>query len=114
MFGALECRAVRRLLIGSIGLIGYVFAGYPGIIAMLGRLRPRPVRTEAGHAPTVTLVIAAPNEADVIEDKLRNVRELDYPADRLEVIVAADGSDDATAELAGRVPGVRVLYRPER
>jgi poly-beta-1,6-N-acetyl-D-glucosamine synthase len=114
MFGALESRAVRSLFVGSIALIGYVFAGYPAMVAALAKLRPRPVRADPAHTPRVTLVIAAHNEADVIEDKLRNVEALDYPRDRLEVIVAADGSDDETPELAARFDGVVVLHRPER
>jgi cellulose synthase/poly-beta-1,6-N-acetylglucosamine synthase-like glycosyltransferase len=66
--------------------------------------------------PTVTLVIAAHNEERVIEKKLANSLELDYPTDRFEILVAADGSDDGTVDLARRFEdsGVRVLHRPER
>lgn len=102
------------VLLGSIGLVVYVFAGYPAIVALLARVRSRPVHGDPQFTPLVTLVIAAHNEEDVIEAKLRNVAELDYPDDRLEVIVAADGSDDATAERAARFPRVKVLHRPER
>jgi cellulose synthase/poly-beta-1,6-N-acetylglucosamine synthase-like glycosyltransferase len=101
------------LLVGALGVVGYVFAGYPALAAVLARLRPRPVHADRSFTPHVSLVITAHNEEAVIEDRLRNVAELDYPRDRLEVIVVADGSDDRTAERAAQ-PGVRVLHDPER
>src|SRR5215210_5568261 len=105
---------MMRLLSGSLGLVAYTFAGYPAIVAALARLRPRPVRSDPGHLPKVTLAILAYNEADIIAAKLENVRALDYPADALEVIVVTDGSDDDTPERARELGGVRVLHRPER
>lgn len=102
------------LFVGSIALVAYVFAGYPAIVALLSQFRPRPVHEQPGFTPTVSLVILAHNESEVIDAKLRNVAELDYPSDRLEIVVVTDGSDDDTPERAGRVAGVRVLHRPER
>jgi cellulose synthase/poly-beta-1,6-N-acetylglucosamine synthase-like glycosyltransferase len=102
------------LFAAAAGLIAYTFAGYPAIIAALARLRPRPVRADPGFEPAVSLVIVAFNEADVIASRLENCFALDYPRDRLEVIVAADGSDDGTDEIARAFGGVRVLHRPER
>ncbi len=100
----------------SAGLIVYVYVGYPvllGLMAALG-LR-RPVRRE-DHEPTVTLVISAYNEEAVIAGKLANTLELDYPSDRLRVLVVSDASSDATDEIvrgmAGR--GVELLRMPER
>ena len=98
----------------AVGVIVYTFVGYPAIVAALARIRPRPVRADAGFEPSVSLVVVAHNEADVIAARLENCFALDYPRDRLEVLVAADGSDDATAEIAGRFPGVRVLHQTER
>jgi biofilm PGA synthesis N-glycosyltransferase PgaC len=105
---------VKALFAGSLALVAYVFAGYPAIVALLSRWRPRPVDERPGSPPTISLVILAYNEAEVIEAKLRNVAELDYPADRLQVLVVTDGSDDDTPRRAAGVPGVRVLHRPER
>jgi cellulose synthase/poly-beta-1,6-N-acetylglucosamine synthase-like glycosyltransferase len=105
---------VVTLLAGSLALVAYVFAGYPAIAALLSRLRPRPVHAQAGFTPTISLIVLAFNEADVIEAKLRNVAELDYPPDRLEVVVVTDGSDDGTPERADRMPGISVLHRPQR
>jgi cellulose synthase/poly-beta-1,6-N-acetylglucosamine synthase-like glycosyltransferase len=75
--------------------IAYVYAGYPLLLAMLSRRRLMP-RTDETLLPTVSLVIAAHNEEKVIREKLENSLALDYPPDRLEVVVASDGSDDAT------------------
>jgi biofilm PGA synthesis N-glycosyltransferase PgaC len=98
----------------SVALVAYVFVGYPAIVGALARLRPRPVRADRRHEPTVSVIVAAYNEQDVIVWRLANLADLDYAADRLEVIVVADGSDDATAELARSVPHAKVLYQPER
>jgi cellulose synthase/poly-beta-1,6-N-acetylglucosamine synthase-like glycosyltransferase len=101
------------VLLACIALVVYVLVGYPAVMAVWARARPRPPAASRSHKPPVALVVAAFNEADVILDKLANVRSLAYPADLLEVIVVADGSDDATARLA-REAGARVLHAPER
>jgi biofilm PGA synthesis N-glycosyltransferase PgaC len=98
----------------SSAVVAYTFAGYPAIMAMAARLRPRPVRADPAHAPRLTLIIAAHNEQDVIEAKLADTLALDYPRDLLEVVVVSDGSDDATPQRARAVPGVTVLHEPER
>lgn len=105
---------MATLLTGSLALVAYVFAGYPAIVALLARLQPRPAQEDGEFTPPISLIILAYNESEVIEAKLRNAAELDYPQELLEVLVVADGSDDDTAERAGAMPGVRVLHRPER
>jgi cellulose synthase/poly-beta-1,6-N-acetylglucosamine synthase-like glycosyltransferase len=89
----------------STGLIVYTHLGYPLLLRvavsasrLAGRREPRP-RVEP-FLPSVSLIIAAHDEQDVIERKLENASALDYPTDRLEVIVASDGSRDRTVELA--------------
>jgi cellulose synthase/poly-beta-1,6-N-acetylglucosamine synthase-like glycosyltransferase len=99
----------------AIGMVVYVYVGYPCLIFLLAQLRPRPVRT-APYLPTVTFIVAAYNEQGAIADKLENTLALDYPADKLEVIVASDGSTDQTDEIvrtrfAGRI---RLLHVPGR
>jgi len=90
---------VTRLLFWlSAGVIGYTYAGFPALVLLRGRLRPRPHREEP-VTPSVSIVIAARNEEASIGSKLDNLAALDYPADRLEVIIASDGSDDGTNEL---------------
>src|SRR4051794_32230164 len=98
----------------AVGLVAYTFAGYLAIMALLARLRPRPVAADESFAPRVSLIVVAYDEATVIDARLENCFALDYPADRLEIIVAAEGSRDGTAEIAARRPGVRVLHERER
>lgn len=102
------------LLLGSLGLVVYAFVGYPALLALLARVRPRPVAADPAFEPRVSVIVAAYNEADVIVPRLENVYQLEFPRDRLEVIVVADGSDDGTEERARTVPGTRVLHEPER
>jgi cellulose synthase/poly-beta-1,6-N-acetylglucosamine synthase-like glycosyltransferase len=83
------------------GLLVYAQLGYGLLLAGIGRLRrgwSAPVAD--GEPPSVSLVVAAYQEAPVIGAKVANLRALDYPSDRLEVIVSCDGSTDGTPALA--------------
>ncbi len=103
---------VKALFWASLGALAWTHVGYPAAAAALARLRPRRVR-KADITPSVTLIVPAYNEEAVIERRLGNLLELDYPAGRLEIVVADDASDDRTAELverlAAREPRVRLL-----
>jgi hypothetical protein len=107
-------RAAAAIFWGSLGALAYTYAGFPLLTALRARLAPRPVTCDEAYRPSVSLIVAAHNEADVIVEKLANAAGLDYPAHLLEVVVASDGSDDGTAELAAAHggPGVRVLALP--
>lgn len=87
-------------------ICAWIYFGYPLLLWLLCRLL-RVSRASAtapqesiNEFPTVSIIIAARNEAGVIREKLRNTRELDYPKDRLDVWVASDGSTDGTATIA--------------
>jgi cellulose synthase/poly-beta-1,6-N-acetylglucosamine synthase-like glycosyltransferase len=107
----------------SAALIVYTHVGYPAVLWALtksARSDPRHPRTRerarakpSGDLPTVSLLVAAYDEEDVIAAKVANALALDYPRDRLELIVASDGSADATAERAraGGADLVRELPR---
>ena len=99
----------------SVGLLVYTHAGYPVVLALLSRLRRAPVSQPPaqGSAPAVSVIVAAYAEEDVIADRVANLRALDYPPDRLEVIVACDGSHDATAKRA-RVAGADLVLELPR
>jgi cellulose synthase/poly-beta-1,6-N-acetylglucosamine synthase-like glycosyltransferase len=84
---------------GALVTVAYVYVGYPLLVFLLARLRGRPVRRDADHLPTVSFIIAAYNEEAAIAAKLDNTLALDYPRDRLEVIVVSDGSTDGTDEI---------------
>ena len=105
----------RALFWTSLGAIAWTHAGYPLAAAALARRRGRPVR-KADITPSVTVIVAAHDEEDVIERRLQNLLELDYPSDRLAIVVASDASTDRTDELveavAARRPGVSLLRCP--
>jgi cellulose synthase/poly-beta-1,6-N-acetylglucosamine synthase-like glycosyltransferase len=98
----------------AAGLILYAHLGYPLLLAALVAIfgEPRGTPYERGELPLVTLIIPAYDEEQVIEHKLANARALDYPADRLEIVVASDGSTDRTADLARAGRADRVLELP--
>ena len=95
---------------GSVGLILYTYAGYPLILIAWSKLAPRPVKKEP-MTPSVSLVICAYNEAQVIHKKLKNCLALDYPKDKLEIIVASDGSTDETDKIVKQFSskGIKLL-----
>ncbi len=101
----------------SIAILVFIYAGYPLLLALVVRVRgARPVR-RGDDLPSVSLVISAYNEADVIRRKLENTLQLDYPRERLEVVVISDASTDGTDEIAAEFTaqhGVLVARQPER
>ncbi|MDH4176401.1 MAG: glycosyltransferase family 2 protein [Thermoleophilia bacterium] len=107
---------VKALFWGSLGALAWTHVGYPLAVAARARARPRPVRGEPGAEPSVTVIVAAHDEEAVIGDRLENLLALDYPPDRLEVVVASDSSTDNTnpvVEAVGaREPRVRLLDCP--
>jgi cellulose synthase/poly-beta-1,6-N-acetylglucosamine synthase-like glycosyltransferase len=103
---AVSSRSVRRV---SLGLGLYVQAIYPAIIVAAARARRRSGSAADVGPAKVTVLIAAWNEAEVIEKKLRNTLESDYPAELLEVVVATDGSTDSTPEIVATFPDRRVV-----
>jgi len=92
----------------AAGALVWTHAAYPVAARLLARLRSRPVRKSDDELPRVAVVVAAHNEEAVIERRLENLRALDYPAGRLEVVVTSDASDDRTEELAS-AHGARVV-----
>ena len=99
----------------SAGLIVYTQAGYPLVLWLLSRLRRRPTLEHpqaVQELPRVSLIVAAYDEAEAIADKIANALDLDYPRERLEVIVASDGSSDGTPQLAREAGADLVLDLP--
>ncbi len=99
----------------ALALLAYTVVGYPLLLWGISLFRRRSYRL-APCWPTISLIIAASNEAGQIEEKIRNSLALDYPEDKREILVASDGSTDATPELirAFRDRGVKLIELPER
>jgi biofilm PGA synthesis N-glycosyltransferase PgaC len=106
--------STESLLWVSAVVVVYSYVGYPALVVLLAWLRPAPSVGRAPIEPRVTLVIVAHNEEARIEDKLRNCLEVDYPRDRLEVLVASDGSCDGTEDIVRSFAseGVKLLALP--
>ena len=93
----------------------YIYLGYPAIVFLFAIIRNRKVRKGSCELD-MTILIAAYNEEVSIENTLKNKLELDYPREKLEVIVISDGSSDRTDEIVKRYEsqGVRLLRQDPR
>ncbi|HET7647969.1 MAG TPA: glycosyltransferase family 2 protein [Gaiellaceae bacterium] len=95
----------------SLALLVWTHAAYPAAARVVARLREQRVR-KGDVEPTVTLVIAAYNEEAGIARRIENLLELDYPRDRLAIVVSSDASSDRTEEIALQYPEVTVVANP--
>lgn len=100
---------------GAVGSVVYTYVGFPILLLLRGLLFRRDVRLGT-DLPRVSLVVVAHNEAEYISKKLDNAHAVHYPREKLEIIVASDGSDDGMNELVERYnsPQVRLLALPRR
>ena len=90
---------VAQIIFGiSLTALVYTYIGYPLVVYLLGLVRPRVIK-RAEIYPTVTLLITAFNEERDMAAKLENTLKLDYPKEKLEILVASDGSTDKTDEI---------------
>jgi cellulose synthase/poly-beta-1,6-N-acetylglucosamine synthase-like glycosyltransferase len=102
---------MQNLFLISLGVVIYTFLVYPILIVILSALIRRPIRKEVRDDVSVSLIVAAYNEEKIIEDKLNNSLDLDYPSGRLEIMVVSDGSTDGTDSIVRRFAdqGVQLL-----
>jgi cellulose synthase/poly-beta-1,6-N-acetylglucosamine synthase-like glycosyltransferase len=103
--------AVEVVFWAALGALVWTHLAYPLAAAAIARVRRRGVR-RGDVLPSVTLIVAAHDEDAVIERRLENLLALDYPRDRLELVVASDASGDRTDELVEATAGVRLLRCP--
>lgn len=99
----------------AVFLIVYTYVGFPLAVIVRGRLWGRPYKhDELTISPLVSIVISAYNEAKSIGAKLDNILAMDYPRERLEVVIASDGSTDGTDAIVERYAehGVKILSLP--
>jgi len=98
-----------------LGLVFYCYLGYPLLICLLSRFFSKPVHRSAIF-PSVSIVIAVHNEEDVIKVKLDNLLALDYPKDKIEILIGSDASTDATNHIIQDYfnERLRVFIHPQR
>jgi len=94
----------------SLCLICYTYLGYPLLLSFMTAIKKKDVN-KADYWPTVSLVIPAYNEETDIEEKLQNSLLLDYPADKLQIVVGSDGSTDGTNDILIRYLDKGILFR---
>ena len=102
----------------GIFIVFYTYVGYGlllyGCVKIKKHFHPTKSTPDFSEVPEVTLLIAAYNEESIIEAKMANCRQLDYPQDKLRILWVTDGSNDHTNEFLARYPEVTVCYHPER
>ena len=97
----------------SLGALVWTHVAYPAFAALLALIAARTVR-KADIEPMVAVIIAAYNEEPVIARRLENLLALDYPKDKLQIVVTSDASSDRTEEIAAQYPGVKVIRNDRR
>ena len=113
--------ALKVLFWVCLFIVFYTYLGYGMLLYLIIRIKrlvkgkksPTPMPTDK-ELPTMTLMICAYNEQDVVAEKMQNTRALDYPKDKFRVIWVTDGSNDRTNELLAAYPEVDVVFSPER
>ena len=103
----------------SLFIAFYTFFGYGMVLFVLVKIRRalkgrRTIAELGSFTPTLTLVIAAYNEADIIEEKIANSLSLHYPEGKLHIIFITDGSSDETPAIVARHPQVQLMHQPAR
>ena len=100
-------------------IVFYAYVGYGILLFIIVRIRrmfglKRVQVPDPGYEPEVTLFIAAYNEKDFVDAKIKNSRELDYPAEKLHKVWVTDGSNDGTPDVLRQYEDVEVHHLPER
>lgn len=111
------------LALMALSLVVYTYAGYPVLVTVWAKIAPhRSLRAEglgpSDFQPTVSVCVSVYNGAQHVVDKLRSLQALDYPRDKIEILVYSDGSTDTTEQLVTEIartdPRVKVLTSPKR
>jgi cellulose synthase/poly-beta-1,6-N-acetylglucosamine synthase-like glycosyltransferase len=100
-----------------VALLLYSYLGYPLLLLILSKIvtKTRKISTEP-ISPPVSIILSAYNEENVINEAIDNFLKLDYPSDKLELIIVSDGSTDRTNEivLSRKKDNIRLIIQPER
>src|SRR5436305_381107 len=106
-----------ELLVAALGFCLYTYLGYPTLLKLVGSRRRAPRRTAPpAEWPSISITIPVHNEAEVIAGTLERILELDYPAERRQILVVSDASSDGTDKIVSGLAdrGVELLRLPER
>ena len=102
---------LKLLIYSIIGLIAYIYAGYPLILAFMGLFAPRRRGYGEDRQPSVALIVSAHNEERIIREKIENCLKLDYPSDLLKIVISSDGSVDDTNGIVREYEGRGVVLK---
>jgi poly-beta-1,6-N-acetyl-D-glucosamine synthase len=110
---------LKFLFFTSFLILSYSYIGYGIILYLLVKIkRLFPKRTFSNadpyFEPEITLIVAAYNEEDIIEQKINNSLDLDYPSGKLRLIFVTDGSDDATPAIISKYDQITLLHQADR
>ncbi|MFN3851985.1 MAG: glycosyltransferase family 2 protein [Spirosomataceae bacterium] len=100
-----------------ISITFYAYVGYGILIWVLVKLKrvfSKTKKYNLGYTPEVTLLVAAYNEQDCIEEKINNSLSLDYPKEKLQIVFVTDGSNDKTVELIQKYSNIKLFHKNER
>jgi len=103
----------------SLFIAFYTFFGYGIVLYILVKIRriikgERVIADKGSFTPSLTMVIAAYNEADIMEEKIKNTLALQYPADKFNIIIVTDGSNDDTPGVVAKYPAIQLMHQPAR
>jgi biofilm PGA synthesis N-glycosyltransferase PgaC len=100
----------------SLAALFWTYFGYPVWMYLRAKIAPKPIHKNPDLRPSITMLIPAYNEADVIRRKLENTVNIDYPKDKFEVLVIDDGSTDDTVKIIEEFAnkGITLLRQPQR
>ena len=112
---------LKVIFLICLAIVVYTYVGYGvllymllGLKRLLGKPQKEPVLPDDAQLPNVTLMICAYNEEDIIGEKMENIRQIDYPANKFCIMWVTDGSNDHSNELLKEYPEVTLIYSPER
>ncbi len=110
--------SVALVAFSAFAILVYTYFGYPIVIGVLARLSPTRPKEDPSWLPTVTACIPVYNAASYIEAKVESLLALDYPKDKLEILLYSDGSTDDSDAIARRLserdPRVKLLRSEAR
>lgn len=106
---------IHIITILSIAIVCYTYLGYPVILFLLSKMKRKEKSLDATNdLPTVSLLVAAWNEEEIMEEKIQNCYKLDYPKDKIQLVFITDGSNDKTTEIVAKHEDILLLHNSNR